>query len=171
MSDLTRKTNIFAITVTSITLVAMALVIAPVTSVAVLGSSPLAIDFEPLVFDSADPANNRFGELEWRGGITLTSDNQQFGGFSGLSLSPDGRHLVGVSDIGQWITANVEYAEGRLLRLNNVKLSRILGAPGEQLQGKVERDSEGVGIANNGDVLVSFERYHRVARYDFCRAR
>lgn len=129
--------------------------------------SPLNVTAKTYYFDATDPEKTRFGDLEWRGGAILTSDDPLFGGLSGLIVSPNGQSLVAVSDIGSWVTADLTYEDGQLTGLENVALSRILGAPGESLRGKVERDSEGLGIAANGDFLVSFERYHRVARYDF----
>ncbi len=128
--------------------------------------SSFKVTAETFVFDSAFPEKTRFGELEWRGGVILTSEETQFGGLSGVIVGPGGRNLIAISDEGLWVTADLIYEEARLIGLENVRQSRILGAPGEKLVGKVERDSEGLGRAINGDVLISFERYHRVARYD-----
>ncbi len=121
----------------------------------------------PLIFDLAEPAETRFGDLEWRGGIEIRSPNEEFGGLSDLIIRENGTRLLAISDEGNWITANVTYRTGMLAGLENVRMAPILGAPGENISGKHEADSEGLGFATNGDILVAFERFHRIARYDF----
>ena len=39
-------------------------------------------------FESRDPARKRFGALEFRGGIELSSPHKEFGGLSGHQKSP-----------------------------------------------------------------------------------
>ncbi len=131
----------------------------------------VAVTSTPLIFDLTAPARTRFGELEWRGGIDIRSPNPEFGGISGLILGDDGTGLVAISDDGRWLTANLIYRDGRLTGLENVVMAPVLGAPGEILEGKHDVDSEGLGRAINGNILVSFERYHRIARYEFESAR
>ncbi len=127
----------------------------------------IPVTTRPLIFDLFEPAETHFGELEWRGGIEIRSPNDDLGGISGLIIRGNGTSLLGISDVGSWLTADLTYRAGMLNGLENVHMAPLLGAPGENLQGKHAADSEGLGLANNGDILVSFERYHRIARYDF----
>ena len=49
-------------------------------------------------FQSGKPDNRRFGDLEYRGGLVLSSPAEHFGGWSGLVMDPDGKRFVAVSD-------------------------------------------------------------------------
>jgi hypothetical protein len=54
---------------------------------------PTRIEIEATLipsFDNRDPSQTRFGDLEFRGGIALTSKNPAFGGVSALHVEPDG---------------------------------------------------------------------------------
>ena len=42
-------------------------------------------------FEARDPARRRFGQLEFRGGIELTSPYKEFGGISAIRVRPTGR--------------------------------------------------------------------------------
>ncbi|MBZ0216206.1 MAG: esterase-like activity of phytase family protein [Fimbriimonadaceae bacterium] len=82
---------------------------------------------EAFSFDINDPEKVRFGELEWRGGLVLTSNDPRFGGISGLVVSPDGQSLIGITDVGRWVTADLRYAGWRLTGIENVSLRPIEG--------------------------------------------
>ena len=64
----------------------------------------------------ADPERRRFGALAFRSGLVLESRISGFGGFSGLSRSPDGRDLVALADNAQWLTASVDIPTTGALR-------------------------------------------------------
>ena len=121
----------------------------------------------PIVFNPSEPSQTTFGDLEWRGGIEIRSEIHRFGGLSGLIIRDNGAHILGISDVGNWLTAKLIYSDDRIAGLENVHLAPILGTPGEIISGKYETDSEGIGLGIDGNILVSFERYHRIARYDF----
>ena len=44
-------------------------------------------------FEPRDPSRRRFGQLEFRGGIELTSPYKEFGGISAIRVRPDGAQL------------------------------------------------------------------------------
>jgi hypothetical protein len=120
-------------------------------------------------FERARPDAIRFGRLEFRGGLVLTSSSSGFGGWSGLVMAPDGKRLLGVTDVGSWITAEVAYDGFRPVRLERARLGPLLGTGGRPLDGKTEADAESVtlldGTLENGTVLIGFERHHRIERY------
>jgi hypothetical protein len=62
-----------------------------------------------LSFDNRDPSRVRFGEMEFRGGLALTSDYEPFGGISALHMEPDGSHFLALSDKGSWLRARIVY--------------------------------------------------------------
>lgn len=140
------------------------------------GQAGVAVDVGVVAVDlrSADPKDLRLGSLLYRGGISVVPSNQTeiFGGISGFKISADGTHFVSVSDQGHWITGDLTYgADGNLVGVANVRAAPILDADGKPLEGKTEADSEGLAFADpydlNGDAFVSFERDHRILRFDF----
>lgn len=120
-------------------------------------------------FDKGRPKLHRFGRLEWRGGLVLTSTSKNFGGWSGLVMDPDGRKLLAISDAGSWMLAEVEYDGVRPKGLRQARLGPLLGIGGRVLRRERERDAEDVALLSGtlaaGTVLISFERVHRIARF------
>jgi hypothetical protein len=137
-----------------------------------LPSAPESIEIwaQPIAhFERGKPEVKRFGRLEFRGGLVLTSSSPSFGGWSGLVMSPDGSKLLSITDVGGWLTADVAYEAGRPVGLRNARLGPLLGTHGRPLKDKREKDAEGVtlldGSLTNGTLLVSFERLHRIGRF------
>ena len=130
----------------------------------VRADGPISVRVETVRFDPADPARTRFGALRWRGGLKISAA-PPFGGISGLALSADGGRLIAVTDKGDWVTARLGYTRGRLSGLSDVVMTPIQGAPGERLKSKVDKDAEGLALVGGDELLVSFERRHRIARY------
>ncbi len=152
----------------------LAIVLSPATASGPAISGKIAqirVYAQPINFDPFDAARTRFGALEWRGGLVLTSDHDKFGGFSGLALNGKGDKMVAVSDRGWWMSAVLKYDAGRLSGLQNVRFSKLLNARGRPLKGKRWKDSESiVALDPGGDLsrlLVSFERRHRILKYAF----
>jgi hypothetical protein len=56
-------------------------------------------------------------------------------------------------------------AAGRPTGLADAKLTALTGLDGKPLQGKDNRDSEGLALMANGDLLISFERHDRIWLY------
>ncbi|NNM74616.1 esterase-like activity of phytase family protein [Enterovirga aerilata] len=110
----------------------------------------------------------RFGALTFRAGLELWSDDPDFGGWSGLWRSPDGRRLVAVSDRAHWLTAIPHYEEGRLAGLDEAVVAPILGSDGRPLRGGRAFDVEALAIAD-GAAFVAIERVHEVRRFDWDR--
>src|SRR5262245_47842738 len=54
------------------------------------------------------------GRLRFRGGLALSSENEVFGGLSGLEVLDDGR-LLAVSDNGDWFEAELQLDESGAL--------------------------------------------------------
>jgi hypothetical protein len=135
---------------------------------------PVPLDTTPIRWNPNDrndlEAGELAGELEWAGGIKITSANPDFGGWSGLSVSADGSTLVAVSDTANWLSAQILYDEkGRLSGLADAAMAPLLDLKGKPIGGKVMGDAEGLTITGSdplkGDAYVSFERLHRVWRY------
>ena len=110
------------------------------------------------------------GKLKWRGGLVLSSADNAFGGYSGLSLSADGKSLLAVSDAGTWLAARLNYHEGRLAGVSKAKIGPLLALKNRRLQRRRDRDAEGIrllqGNLQNGVALVSFEINQRIGFFN-----
>lgn len=127
-------------------------------------SSPIA-DFHRL---SASPD---YGALNWRGGLTLTSDATEFGGFSGLVLSPDCGRLTAVSDKGEWLQATLRYDGARLADLSDAQMTPTLDSKGKPFPDKRRGDAESLALLRNGKLAVAFEGVIRFGSYDGIKSR
>ncbi|MCC7047883.1 MAG: esterase-like activity of phytase family protein [Alphaproteobacteria bacterium] len=131
---------------------------------------PAAADPIPLVATPVEllpghPETTRIGRLEYRGGLHLVSRDSRFGGVSGLEALPDGR-LLGITDAGWWFTFRpVLDARGHLVGAQDGDLQSLNDERGRPLVGKPLTDAESLRRDASGDLLVSFERTHRVLRY------
>src|ERR1700753_4171588 len=75
-------------------------------------AAPVSIDVNarPIAsFDPRDRSHLRFGSLEWRSGLVLTSAFPGFGGLSGLRLDAKGERFISFSDKGTWFTGRLVY--------------------------------------------------------------
>jgi hypothetical protein len=112
-----------------------------------------------------DPDQQRVGSLRYRGGIQLRSDVASFGGLSDLRIIGGGRRLVAVSDCGSALVAELRYDErGRLVDMVDARLHGLL-APGGRALRAGEEDAESLVAATSGELIVGFERRHRLWKY------
>lgn len=117
-------------------------------------------------FDLRDPLRREFGELEFRGGIEISSTQQGFGGFSGLRVSLDGTRFVSISDRGRWLRGKINYQDTRPIRLSDLEMAPMLGADGQPLalQGWFDTES----LAEDGGIFyVGIERVNQIVRFDY----
>ena len=119
-------------------------------------------------FDPREPARTRFGELEFRGGLILTSSNKNFGGISSIRVAPDGARFLALSDKGQWFRGRIVYRGPLPIGLADVETAPILGPDGRPLAGRGWYDTESLA-EDNGTVYVGIERVHQIVRFDFAR--
>lgn len=114
------------------------------------------------------PASSAQSDLPARlsSALTWSVDDPAFGGWSGLEVSPDGQRFVTISDKGSILTGQIE-------RDDNGRISGVRAGPIRPMHhsdgGPFPRfynDSEGLAIAPDGRIFVSFEAEHRVVEYD-----
>ena len=129
-------------------------------------TAPIHVIATPIPLDPSDPNDVVVGDFHFAGGLVLTSpDTTRLGGLSDLKISPGG-DLISESDEGDLLRAHLRLdAAGRPVALDDATLGSLLGLDGRPLQGKAEADSEGVAVWPNGDLMVSFERDHRIWLY------
>jgi hypothetical protein len=107
-----------------------------------------------------------FGRLTYRGGLHLTAEAEEFGGFSGLTLDAYGG-LLAVTDQGFWLSARMTYREGRLTGLSGTRMGPVTGRNGRPYRGKFANDAEAIAALPGGRFLIAFEHRHRVGEYSF----
>ena len=129
--------------------------------------TPIEIRATPIAsFLPSDPQRRRFGALLFRSGLQLSGRHDDFGGWSGLWRSADGRELVALSDQASWLTARPVYAGGRLSGLEAASIGPVLGADGGPLWRGRAYDTEALTISG-GTAYVAIERVHQVMRFDW----
>lgn len=136
-----------------------------ISAVPVLADSgALSVDVKSIRLHQKDPAIVREGRLTYLGGVSLSSPDPGFGGFSGLAVSADGERVLAITDRGALLRANLSYLDGRLTGLKDSQLCPLKNTWGEILRGK-KGDAEALAILADGSLAVSFERQHRIDRY------
>ena len=127
---------------------------------------PIRIQAVEVPIDPDRPGETRIGDFLYAGGLVLKSDDTSlFGGLSDLKVAPNG-DMIAETDQGELLRAHIVLdAAGRLRGLDQADLSALVGEDGQPLQNKTEADSEGVAPWPNGDLMVSFERDHRIWLY------
>ncbi|MCP3370193.1 esterase-like activity of phytase family protein [Bradyrhizobium cajani] len=120
-------------------------------------------------FEPRDRSRARFGSLDYRGGLVLTSPYRGFGGLSAIRLDARGERFLAISDQGAWFTGALRYSGGKLAGLDDVEAAPLLGAEGRPITEKrLWYDTE--SIARDGNlVYVGLERVNQILRYDFAK--
>jgi hypothetical protein len=120
-------------------------------------------------FDPRDESKSRFGQLEFRGGLVLTSSDQAFGGISALYMEPDGAHFLSVTDQGSWLRGRIVYRDGRPSGIADAEMAPMLGADGKPLAARHWYDTESLAQGIDGMFYVGIERVEKIVRFDVRR--
>lgn len=125
-----------------------------------------AVNAELTVLFPDDPGRRGLGALDYAGGLILTGGGEDFGGWSAMEISEDGRRLLAISDSATWMTADLAYGpSGDLSGLSRASLTAMRDEAGGALTG-ARADAEGLAHMGEGRYAVSFERSHRIAVYE-----
>ena len=127
----------------------------------------ITLTAQSVPLSTADPKLDQAGALRFMGGLWLTSPDNGFGGFSGLSVSDSatGLQILAVSDQGDKLTARLILEDGRLRGLDNATIEPLIDLDGKPIAGKALGDAESITRLPDGRVLVGFERNHRIWAY------
>jgi hypothetical protein len=120
-------------------------------------------------FDPRDRSHVRFGALEYRSGLVLTSSFPGFGGLSGIRLDAKGERFIALSDKGSWFTGRILYSGRAMVGLDEVEAAPMLGADGRPITARGWYDSESIAL-DGSVVYVGLERVNQVLRFDFSKA-
>jgi hypothetical protein len=135
------------------------------------GAAPVSIEVNARPIPSFDPRDRshvRFGSLEYRSGLVLTSPFRGFGGLSGLRLDPKGERFIALSDHGSWFTGRIVYSGREMTGLADVEAAPMLGADGRPITARGWYDSESIAL-DGSLVYVGLERVNQVLRFDFSK--
>jgi hypothetical protein len=149
---------------------ALLLVFAPASAQAPApldGPRKVEIQAQPITaFHVRDDSIRRFGSLEFRGGLVLTSPDKAFGGLSAIHVTPDGRRFVAISDRGNWLRGEIRYDGERPAAIVNAELAPMRGPGGKTLAKRGWYDTESLA-ADGGTLYVGIERVNRIVRFNY----
>lgn len=130
---------------------------------------PLDVSARPIPsFDPRDATHLRYGSLQFRSGLVLTSSFKRFGGLSGLHLDAKGERFVMLSDKGDWFTGRLTYDGMMLKGLADVTSAPMMGRDGTTLAKREWFDTE--SLTFDGDIAyVGIERVNKIVKFDFAK--
>ena len=142
---------------------------APPDEYAVSSAVSIDVNARPIAsFDTRDRARVRFGALEFRSGLILTSRFRGFGGLSGLRLDAKGERFIAISDKGGWFTGRIVYKGREMTGLDDVEAAPMLGPDGKPITSRGWYDTE--ALALDGSLgYVGIERVNRILRFVFAK--
>ncbi len=140
--------------------------LAAATTLPVTGD-PIQVKVSPIESFAYFGGGSRYGDLEFRGGLVITSREKTFGGWSGIEVLDGGRDAVILSDLGYLLKARLDYSNGRLSGLEVT--NQMPALPGKRKSIK-RNDSEDLAIGpDNSLAIVLEEDKHQLAVRPFAK--
>lgn len=135
----------------------------------VVAQGRIDIRAQPITtFDHRDEALSRFGMLEFRGGLELTSTAKGFGSLSSIRVAHDGARFIATSDRGQWLRGRIVYAGTRPVGIADAEMAPMLDSNGKRLTARRWFDTESLA-EDAGTLYVGIERVHRIVKFDYAK--
>lgn len=126
---------------------------------------PLVVSARPITEFHIGRTDKQFGQLEFVGGLEMTSPSRDFGALSAFRFLKAGNDFIGVADTGYWFFGSVARdADRRPVGIQNFRMQQMVDQSGQPIDEKWEVDAEGLAV-KDGIATVGFERNHRVARF------
>ena len=112
---------------------------------------------------------SRFGSLQWRSGLVLTSAFRGFGGLSGLRLDPKGEKFIALSDKGELV-----HRPHRLCRARDDRARRCRGISDARAGRQADHRARLVRFRSRSRStarwsMSALERVNQVLRFDFSK--
>ena len=131
--------------------------------------STIEVNARPIAsFDPRDATHVRYGSLEFRSGLVLTSSFKGFGGLSALHLDKKGEQFISLSDKGDWFMGQLVYSGKTLKGLADVKSAPMLGTDGSPIAKRGWFDTEALAF-DGSRAYVGIERVNQILRFDFSK--
>jgi hypothetical protein len=141
----------------------------PPDQYSIAAPASIEVNARPIAsFDRSDRTRVRFGSLEYRSGLALTSRFPAFGGLSGLRLDAKGERFISFSDKGTWFTGRIVYSGREMTGLDDVEAAPMLGSDGQPITTRGWFDSESIAL-DGRFVYIGLERVNQVLRFDFSK--
>ncbi|GLK73169.1 esterase-like activity of phytase family protein [Ancylobacter dichloromethanicus] len=118
-------------------------------------TAPVTVQASPIERFDAGGAR-RFGRLEFRGGLVLTSPTATFGGLSGLVVDPDGAEFLAITDKGWWLTGRIASEGDRPVGITDARMAPMMASGGRTLASQGRGDVESLVRVPSG-TLVGIE--------------
>ena len=120
-----------------------------------------------LAWGLSAPAHAAALIVDYLGIYVWTGADEDFGGFSGIEMSADGRSYTALSDRATVRWGSIERdSQGRIRSLSTAGRARLQDSSGTKLKPGYLGDAEGLAIDAEGRMYVSFEGLDRIARFD-----
>ena len=103
-------------------------------------------------------------EAQYLGTYVWNETHPRFGGFSGLELAGDGNSFLAISDSGFFFRGKVTRVGDQIAGVTAEPPVRMTGERGLTLDAH-QTDSEGLAMALDGRIIVSFEGDHMIRSY------
>ena len=151
-------------------IVCRALAIALLFSTAPAAAVEATVSAAPVLRFKGAEIDQPVDALIFRGGLTLQSQDDTFGGLSGVTQTGADQRISFISDRGNFVAGQLAYDQAdRLIGFIGVTIEPMRNSGGDVLPRQYARDAEGVDtIWRNGQpvaVRVGFEHLTRVADF------
>ena len=127
------------------------------------GPSPVTINAEAIPLSSEALRQQAVGPFRYVAGWALSSEHDDFGGWSGMVLGEAGKSIVAINDKGDWLTAQLALASPQ--PLSNATIRPFESGATMGLMDKFDFDAESLVRSGNG-FLVGMEQDHRILVVD-----
>ncbi len=132
----------------------------------IAAAEPIKVTTKAIELVEGQPAKLTVGQLRYRGGLVISSSASGFGGLSALGVSTDGNRMIALTDKGRRFAAQLIYSnDGNLVGITRTQLDTLARLDGAALKAKSEADIECMSPGVEGEIIVGFERRHRLWRY------
>ena len=110
-------------------------------------------------------------ETQYVGSTLWTSDHPLHGGYSGLEVNADGSSFTAISDHGSIAKGTfIRNEAGIIQSVTDEQRHALKGVNSDSIP-HYDRDAEGLAIAPNGQIFISFEGIHKILRYPTDKSR
>ncbi|MCD9147375.1 esterase-like activity of phytase family protein [Pseudophaeobacter flagellatus] len=119
---------------------------------------------------AANRPRPRHETAQFAGRYIWQESKSWFGGFSGIEVSADGSAMTVLSDRARLVRADIQRDRDTIAKVQLRNSQQLRTSTGRSLLGRV-MDSEGLAIAADGTLYISFEGVPRVAYHQADSAR
>ena len=139
--------------------------LSPSTTAAPVSVEPIEVSVRRITRFHIGRDEERFGPLEFVGGLEMTSPSRDLGGLSAFRFLKPGSVFIGVADTGFWFFGTIVHdADKRPAGIQNFRMQEMVDVSGQPVEEKWEVDAEGLAV-EDGIATVGFERQQRVAQF------